>query len=307
MTKDAIRKQFPLTMQEIANKDKRLFVIVGDISHGIFSEYRKKIKNRYTNLGILEPTMISLSAGMSKTGFIPVVHTIAPFLIERSYEQIKLDFCYHKLPGLIVSVGGAFDYSALGCTHHSYNDLSIMKSFQNTEVYTPSSPLEFDVLVKKTYKNKYLKYFKIPKNDHEKNFDKKQIIPGKSIKIRSGKDLSIFVVGTQLKNAILLESKLKKEGIICDLIYFHTLKPLDKNSIIKSIRKTKKFITIEEHSKIGSFGDDVRRLVNFNYYKNLSFTLPDEFIHYYGSYNEICEKIGLNVDNYFRKIIKLFK
>ena len=130
MIKDSIRKQFPKTLKEIAIRDKRVFVIVGDISHGIFSEYRKKIKNRYINLGILEPTMISISAGMSKTGFIPVVHTIAPFLVERSYEQIKLDFCYHKLPGLIVSVGGAFDYSALGCTHHSYNDLSIMKSFQ---------------------------------------------------------------------------------------------------------------------------------------------------------------------------------
>jgi len=307
MIKDSIRKQFPITMEEIAKKNKQVFVIVGDISHGIFSNFRKKYKDRYTNLGILEPTMISMSAGMSKSGFIPVVHTIAPFLIERSYEQIKLDFCYHKLPGLIVSVGGAFDYSALGCTHHSYNDLSIMKSFQNTEVYHPSSPSEFDALVKKTYKNRKLKYFKIPKNSHEVNFKFKDIIPGKSIKINSGNNLTILCVGTQLRNAIKLREKLVKKKIYSDLLYFHTLKPLDTKSILRSIKKTKKFITIEEHSKIGSFGDDVRRIVKKNYNENLSFNLPDNFIHHYGSYDDICEKIGLNINNFYKKTIKLFK
>ena len=307
MTKDAIRKQFPKTIEEIAIKDKRIFVMVGDISHGIFSNFRKKIKNRYSNLGILEPTMISMSAGMSKTGFIPVVHTIAPFLIERSYEQIKLDFCYHKLPGVIVSVGGAFDYSALGCTHHCYNDLSIMKSFQNTQVFHPASTLEFDILLKKTYKNKYLKYFKIPKVSHDINFKSNDIEPGKSIKIYNGKDLSIFCTGTQLKNAINLRSKLQKDGIKAELIYIHTIKPLDDKSIIRSIRKTKKFVTIEEHSKIGSLGDDIRRLLKDKYYKSLSFTLPDNFIHFYGSYEDICNKIGLNLDNYYTKTIKLFE
>ena len=307
MIKDAIRKQFPKTIEDIAKKDKRIFVIVGDISHGIFSNFRKKFKNRYTNLGILERTMISMSAGMSKSGFIPVVHTIAPFLIERSYEQIKLDFCYHKLPGIIVSVGGAFDYSALGCTHHSYNDLSIIKSFQNTEVYHPSSPNEFDVLIKKTYKNKKLKYFKIPKNSHNISFSAKDIIPGKGIKLSSGNNLSIFCVGTQLNNAIKLKEKLERKKIYSDLIYFHTLKPLDTRSILKSIKKTKKFITIEEHSKIGSFGDDVRRIIKKVYYENLSFTLPDSFIHHYGSYEDICNKIGLNTNYYYKKTIKLFE
>ena len=109
--------------------------------------------------------MISFAAGIAKSGLLPVAHTIAPFIIDRSFEQIKLDFCYHKLPGNIVSVGGTFDYSALGCTHHTYSDIAVLKTLQNIEIFYPTSPIEFDVLFKKNFANKKLSYFRIPKKD----------------------------------------------------------------------------------------------------------------------------------------------
>ena len=121
----------------------------------------------------------------------------------------------------------------------------ILSSFLKDEssltklLFLPLTP--FDILLKKTYRNKYLKYFKIPKVSHDINFKSKDIEPGKSIKIYNGKDLSIFCTGTQLKNAINLRSKLQKDGIKAELIYIHTIKPLDDKSIIRSIRKTKKF------------------------------------------------------------------
>jgi transketolase len=88
-------------------------VVVGDISHGILSKFRNENPDRYFNIGISEPGMVNVAAGLSASGLIPVIHTIAPFLIERSYEQIKLDFGYQNLPGNFVSVGSSFDYSKL--------------------------------------------------------------------------------------------------------------------------------------------------------------------------------------------------
>ena len=125
-----LRQQFADTCIEIGQNDQKLIVMVGDISHGILQPYAKLFPERYYNIGICEPSIVNMAAGLSHVGLIPVVHTIAPFIIERAYEQIKLDFGYQKLGINLISVGGAFDYSQLGCSHHCYADVSLMSHFQ---------------------------------------------------------------------------------------------------------------------------------------------------------------------------------
>ena len=129
-----IRNQFADTVLEIGSKNKKVVIFVGDISHGIMQPFAKKFPNRYYNIGICEPAMVNVAAGLSKSGLIPIVHTIAPFLIERSYEQIKLDFGYQKLPVNLVSVGSSYDYSKLGCSHHCYSDFALMSQFENCNI-----------------------------------------------------------------------------------------------------------------------------------------------------------------------------
>ena len=108
-----LRNTFAETMSLIGRKNKKLVVMVGDISHGILKPFAKKCKNQYYNMGICEPSIMSMASGLSISRMIPVVHTIAPFVIERAYEQIKLDFGYQKLGINIITVGGSFDYSKL--------------------------------------------------------------------------------------------------------------------------------------------------------------------------------------------------
>ena len=105
-----LRQTFADLMLEIGSHDESLVVIVGDISHGILQPFAKKFPDRYFNIGICEPATVNIAAGVSKVGLNPVVHTIAPFLTERAYEQIKLDFGYQDLPVNIISVGGSSDY-----------------------------------------------------------------------------------------------------------------------------------------------------------------------------------------------------
>jgi transketolase len=128
-----MRTTFSEIVTKIAKKDKRLVVLVGDISHGLFENLRKFAKDRYFNIGINEQSMINIAAGLSLQGFNPIVHTIAPFLIDRNFEQLKLDFSYQKQNINLVSIGGSFDYSKLGCTHHSYSDVSLIMHLDNNE------------------------------------------------------------------------------------------------------------------------------------------------------------------------------
>lgn len=297
-----IRQEFADTMVELGNKDRNLVVMVGDISHGKLQNFAKKFKDRYINVGILEPTMISMGAGFSKVGINPVLHTISPFIIERSFEQIKLDFCYHKLSGNIITVGGAFDYSNLGCSHHCYGDFSLMKTLPHVNIFNPSSAVEFNELFKQNYRSKKLNYFRLSGNDHDYTFKKNQIKSGKPIKILNGKDLTIIAVGSQLKNCLKVSKHLLNKNIKIDLFYIHSIRPLDIKEIVKSIKKTKKVVVVEEHMASGGLTEDVMK--SSYYIKNLKFLqiCINKFITSYGSYQDLCEAAGIDFKSILKKI-----
>ena len=266
----------------------------------------KKLRKVY-NIGI-EPTMISFAAGISKSGLIPVAHTIAPFIIDRSFEQIKLDFCYHKLPGNIVSVGGSYDYSALGCTHHTYSDIAVIKTLQNTEIFYPTTPLEFDILFKKNFANKKLSYFRIPKKDHSINFNQNQLKNEHVLKLSNGKDLTIVCCGPVVETCKLATDKIRNK-IKIDLLYVNKIHPLDIKLIEQSVKKTKKILIVQDHPEPGGLSDEILRkliLKKINKFLADVISLPNSFIDIYGSYEELCDHVGLSQKNIIKKINKLF-
>jgi len=302
-----IRQQFADTVLEVGVKDKKLVVMVADISHGIMQPFAKKCSNRYYNIGICEPSIVNMAAGLSKSGLNPVVHTIAPFITERAFEQLKLDFGYQKQNLNLVSVGGSFDYSKLGCTHHCYTDVSLFSHFKDASIMIPGSSEEFDVLFKKNYKKKNIKYFRIPENSHEITFKKKQIVFGKAIKVTDGKHLTIVVTGTQLKNAIEAKNILFKQGYSVEILYYHTIRPFDHLKLRASLKKTKRLLTIEELSAHGGLYDQcIRSTIGINGIKTKQLAIFD-FIRGYGSYEDLCSRAGLNTLNIVTKALKLIK
>ena len=297
-----LRNIFAETMLDLGKKDKKLVVMVGDISHGILKPFAKKFPNRYYNIGICESAMVNMAAGLSKVGLNPVVHTIAPFLIERTYEQIKLDFGYQKLDINLVSVGGSFDYSKLGCSHHCYNDVSILSHFKRCSIVLPGSENEFRILFKQIYKKKNINYFRLPEFSHNYKFNNKDIKFGKSIKVKSGRDVTIAVTGTQLKNVIEAEKLLKKNNISTEILYFHTIKPFDYESVKKSLKKTKRLISIEELSAHdGLYNSCIKASIGINNLKTDQIAVND-FVHTYGSYEDLCHSVGLTKENIFKRI-----
>jgi len=235
---------------------------------------------------------VNMAAGVSKTGLIPVVHTIAPFIIERSYEQIKLDFGYQKLSVNLVSVGGAFDYSQLGCSHHCYTDVSLMSHFARATVTIPGSAVEFNLLFKEIYCNGLINYFRLPEKPHEFEFDRSDLRSGVGIRVREGGDVTLVSTGTQLATAVAAAEQLAQTGIGAEVLYFHTLKPFDASLLRRSVEKTGRFVTIEELSAHdGLYSLCLKATFGLSNLAARQIAIPD-FIHGYGTYEELSARLG---------------
>ena len=155
-----MRKQFPKTVAEMMDKDERVIVLLGDIGVFAFSELMKKYPTRVYNIGICEQSMVGMAAGLAMAGFIPIVHTISPFLVARAYEQIRDDFGFQNLTGTFVGVDVYSTSPNLGLTHSCPEDISLMDNVPHMNTYAPQSAEEFDKLLKEHYGDR-LNYFRI--------------------------------------------------------------------------------------------------------------------------------------------------
>jgi transketolase len=303
----SLRKVFAETITEIARVDERLIVFVGDISHGIFKELRQDFPDRYYNIGICEPGMLNVAAGLSAKGLIPVVHTIAPFLIERSYEQIKLDFAYQGLGVNLISVGGAFDYAKLGCSHHCYTDYSLLSKFSKSNIFFPGSNIEFRSIFKNVYNNGEMNYFRLTEFPHDISFESSEIKVGKAIKISSGSDLTIVTAGAALKRVKEATYLLNKSGYSVDILYYHTLKPFDSKIVFDSVSKTKKVIVFEENSSEDGLFKLVNNSISGKFVYDIRQMAINDFVRTYGTYEYLCEITGLSTSNLLKVSLNLIE
>jgi transketolase len=300
-----MKSAFPQAIEAVGKLSNKVVVVVGDIGHFALQGFAKENPTRYYNLGILEPTLVSVCAGISKEGFYPIGHTIAPFITERSLEQIKLDFCYQGLGGNLITVGSAFDYSTLGCTHHCYTDLCLIGSYPNTEVCYPSSPNELISLIKQKYNSPSLTYYRMARATHGEIFENVEF--GKIIQVKSGESITLLASGPQLKTALELAEALEQSGKTVDVLYCHTYKPFDERSLQESVAKTGRLFVIEEHVYNGGLASLALRCSrNISSIRFDCHCIPDSFIRHYGSYANIAEGLGFTAKYLLPKINALF-
>lgn len=298
----SIRGQFAKTVHELSKFDDDIVVVVGDISHGLFKPFSQDFPSRYYNIGICEPSMVSVCAGLSKVGLNPVIHTIAPFLIERSLEQIKLDFEYQNQSGNFISVGGTFDYSQLGCSHHCYSDVSFMKQLPSAKIFMPGSAEEFDVIFRENYKKPGVKYYRLTENPHCQDLSITGEISA-GLKVKAGKDLTLVTTGSQLKSASEICGLLDSDGISADLIYLPQIWPFNSSLVRESCENSKSlFVLSELHESGGLFDQCLKSTFDLNLNCAQGFEIKS-FIRDYGTFEELCRVGGLN-PNYIYNCIK---
>jgi transketolase len=267
---------------DLSAHDDSIVLILSDVSVYLFNDFKEKYPDRFYNMGICESTLISIAAGLSSQGFIPFVHTIAPFITEGSFERIKLDMCYNQFGGNVVSCGASFDYAWDGATHHCYTDLAILRMLPNIEVIQPGSRKEVDILLRSQYNNGRASYFRL--SDHPYDID----IPvefGKGVVLKdSGSKVTVMTAGPILGNVMKACRDLD-----INLVYFNTIKPIDKK-VISRFKDTEILVI---HDAFGLY-EAVCEVPNLS----ISYHgMPDEFCSWYGTLNDIRKKIGLDTES----------
>lgn len=289
-----MRKQFKQTMLELAEQDERTVLVFGDISVYLFNAFQQKFPDRFYNMGICESTLVSVAAGLSSQGFIPFVHSITPFVTERAIEQIKLDFCYNGFAGNIVSCGATFDYAWDGATHHGWIDTGAIRLLPGTQVFQPGTPKEFDALLRSEYANGKTSYFRTSDHPHGVDISQK-IEAGKGIILRDNKEkVTVVTAGPILKNVYEACADLP-----VNLLYFHTIKPID-NELLAQFSNTTLIVVHDTHG----LHEAVCESTNQSVYK---LGLPDAFCVCYGKVENTREYAGLGVNSIREFIQKSLK
>jgi transketolase len=264
---------------ELAGDDDRVVVILGDISHFLFNPFQEKYPARFFNMGICENTLVSVAAGLSAQGFHPFVHTITPFITERCLEQIKLDLCYNQFGANIVSTGASFDYAWDGATHHCYTDLAILRLIPGMEVLQPGSRKELDVLIRSQYNNGKPTYYRL--SDHGHDIDIPVRFAEANVLKDCGASVTVMTAGPILRNVMEACGDLS-----INLVYFSTIKPIDKN-VIKRFRHTKILVVHDAFGLLEAISEVPDLSLCYH-------GLPDQFCVWYGTVHNIRNMIRLD-------------
>ncbi len=282
-----MRTQFKDTALDLAAHDEKLVLIFGDISVFLFREFVAKYPDRFYNLGICENTLVSVGAGLAAQGLHPFVHTINPFITDRSIEQIKLDMCYNDFGANIVTCGASFDYAWDGATHHAYMDLAMMRMLPGTEVMQPGSKKEADQLIRSQYDNGKTSYFRMSDHSHGEDFP---VDFGKGVVVKDcGAEITVMTAGPILKN--VLEAC---QNLPVNLVYFHTLKPID-HEVIQRFKDTH-ILVFHDAFGLKEAISEVPEL------RVTAYGLPDAFCVWYGTVHDIRAEIGLSAEGIRQQI-----
>ena len=279
-----MRKTFADTVSQIIAKDEQSVILLGDIGVYGFKEILLKYPKRAFNIGILEQSMVSVAAGFSSEGITPIIHTIAPFMVERALEQIKVDFGYQKLAGNFVSVGASFDYTKLGCTHHCPGDINILSNIPGINLFIPGHREEFEKQFKANWKSGDLNYFRLSEHENKEpilleNFEAR--------KIQSGSKGAVLVVGPMLSEVL--------SGLVETDVEIHYLNSL---SYGKSIKIETNF---PEHKVviIEPYYSGALLLAMEEQFRNqgiqvMQIGIPRKFIEKYGEYSDYLNYLQLD-------------
>lgn len=250
------------TLYELAQKDKRVYALISDNGAIVYDKYRRDLPQQYLNLGISEANMIGMAAGMASCGKIPFAYTIGAFLAYRAFEFIRNDVCLQNQNVKIVGTGAGQVYSALGPTHHSTEDLGGLRSLPNLTIVCPASPLEVRKATKAAYEHEGPVYLRLGTNRESEIYENDyEFRIGKAVTVKDGKDITLIGTGSILKDMLDVAEQLQGEGICARVIDMHTIKPIDKDVVIKAIGETGKIVTVEDQNVIGGLGSAVAEVI----------------------------------------------
>lgn len=280
----------------IKNEDDTMLFTV-DIGMWAIRDVLKNYSDRCMNIGVFEDGMMSFVAGLSRMGFVPTIFGIQPYLIERALEQIKLDFAYQNLGVNVVGTGAACDYSKYGYSHYCAEDAMIIKSIPGCEFVAPGNARQFVQLFNQCYRNGKPTFFRI--SDHPNINNDVDVTFGKANVMKKGS------IGTIIVVSVLLDEVLKAcEGVDVTVLYYTTLEPFDRVTLMNNFSGDKILIVDPEYSGVLYY--DLCNSLKGKKYLMDEISFPREIFRNYGTYDEKMRHYGLDYESINRRIHDFF-
>lgn len=301
-----MRNAFADEITKLGAADSKVVLLSGDIGNKLFDKFKDGAPGRFFNCGVAEANMMSVAAGMALCGLRPVIYTITPFTTTRCFEQIRVDACYHEAPVVIVGTGSGMSYAELGPTHHSCEDMAILRTLPNMTVLAPGDSIELRLALRAALRLKGPAYMRIGKKGEPLvHSQEPQFTIGKSITIQPGKDVCLVATGVMLSVMVEAAKILAGQGISARVESFHTVKPLDEATLSEVFQRYPLVAVAEEHSRIGGLGGAVAEWLATRQKPQaqlLAFGTDDAFMHEVGSTEYARKKFGLTADNIAQQV-----
>ena len=253
-------------LAELGEKHPEIVALTADLAKSTkIGKLNEVFPERFFNVGIAEQNLFGISAGMAKSGLLPVVSTMAAFASMRASEQVRTDICYQNLNVKIIATHAGLSFGAAGSTHHCLEDLSIMRAFPNMTVIVPADGIETANAVKAAIEEHngpvYIRIGRGFEPPYYKTDDYGFEI-GKAIKLREGTDITIIATGIAVLQAAEAADFLKEnDGISVEVINMHTIKPIDREAVINAVKNSRRILTVEEHNVMGGLGSAVAEVI----------------------------------------------
>ena len=301
-----MRNAFADEITKLGAADPRVVLLSGDIGNKLFDKFKEQAPGRFFNCGVAEANMMGVAAGMALSGLRPVVYTITPFTTTRCFEQIRVDVCYHKAPVIIVGTGSGLSYADLGPTHHSCEDLAILRTLPEMTVLAPADSLELRAGLRAALHHDGPVYMRIgKKGEPQIHASEPDLRFGRALTIQQGSDVCLVATGVMVATAVQAAKLLAAQRISARVESFPSVKPLDTARLAELFGRYGLVAVIEEHGRIGGLAGAIAEWLatqDAARGRLLSFGTADEFMHEVGTTEYARRKFGLTPENIAREV-----
>lgn len=287
-----------------AKINENIFLLVGDLGFSVVEPFAELFPERYLNIGIAEQNMAGIAAGLAMEGYCVYIYSIGNFPTLRCMEQIRYDICYHNLNVKIVAVGGGYAYGSLGASHHTTEEIGMLRTIPDLVVCAPGDPVETKAITTFTAQHKGPCYIRIGKAGEPMVHKENSVVNlslGDILKIKNNGEVAVFSTGAMLRYVV---DFITQNNINASVFSFPFIKPLNKETLVEVFKLYKKIITIEEHQAQGGFGSAILEAINdLMEEKRLSkppivkrIAIPDKFYSVAGSQDYLRKLAGLELN-----------
>lgn len=257
-----MRSAFFETLLELAERDRRVTLVVGDLGFGFVEPFAAKCPAQFVNAGVAEQNMTGLAAGLALAGRVVFTYSIANFPTLRCLEQLRNDICYHQLAVKVVAVGAGYTYGSLGMSHHATEDVAVMRSLPGMRVITPADPVEARLATSGIAAIDGPCYLRLGRSSVPiLPPDGAGFVFGKATLLREGDDVTLVATGELLGMTMAVADLLLGVGVRARVLSMHSVHPIDDLAIRRAAAETLGVVTIEEHSIVGGLGSAAAEVI----------------------------------------------